>query len=94
MYRPLLDVVRDLKEYIADYQAFMCQHKTKYKEIVESWDLPKYLEVMDNFFLISRIRGPDTARASPYSITRKARAQKVAVEDEVIVTTSWTSAGG
>ncbi len=47
MYRPLLDVVRDLKEYITDYQAFMSQHKTKYKEIVDSWDLPKYLEVME-----------------------------------------------
>ena len=57
--RPLLDVVKDLKEYITDFQAFMCQHKTKYKEIIESWDLLKYLEVMDIFFLISWIKHPD-----------------------------------
>ena len=32
--------------------------KSKYKPIVDAWDLPKYLDVMDNFFLISRIKYP------------------------------------
>ena len=58
--RNVVDVLEDLREYMADYLAFLSPHKAKYKPIVESWDLPKYLEVMDNFFLISRIKHPDS----------------------------------
>ena len=57
--RPLESVMEDLTERVKDYQAFLGQNTARYKDAVREWGLVKYLEVMDSFTFMSRIKHPD-----------------------------------
>jgi hypothetical protein len=57
--RSIDDIMTELHPLVREYQAFLEQGTTKYKDAVSKWGLVKYLEVMDNFNLVSRIKHPD-----------------------------------
>jgi hypothetical protein len=57
--RPLESVMEDLTERVKGYQAFLGQDTARYKDAVREWGLVKYLEVMDSFTFVSRIKHPN-----------------------------------
>jgi hypothetical protein len=57
--RSLDDVMTEVHPLVREYQAFLEQDTPRYNDTVSKWGLEKYLDVMDNFFLVSRIQHPD-----------------------------------
>ena len=51
--RSIDNILTELHPLVREYQAFLEQGTTKYKDAVSKWGLVKYLEVMDNFILVS-----------------------------------------
>ena len=45
--------MKDLQPMVRDYQAFLGQGTARYKDALGQWGLVKFLEVTDNFTLVS-----------------------------------------
>jgi hypothetical protein len=57
--RSVESVQDDLRPHFRNYVSFMAQHQPAGRDTVAGWGLPQYLDVLDSFRLISRIKPPD-----------------------------------
>jgi hypothetical protein len=57
--RKLVDVYAALQPCLEDFRMFCDQHLESNKETVDSWTWEHYLDVMESFHVITRIRNKD-----------------------------------